>query len=348
MAVDPSGMSGAETSGDTGGDAATAEATEQILAGAEGGMDAGGPAEGPEGLADAQSDDAEATTDSEPGEEATAEAAALAEAEDRQDLEQYPESVRDRFKSLKPAERRALYEHAETNARAQIEAANKRAAELQQAEDARQAQIQAVLDSQGKFVGTKPIDLTQADGTIVPGPTYDELSTALRSRRGRDQLWEKYGLQEDTAEAVLQELDNRREMLDGSVKLMDDAAWGKLALRFKAGLEAIPEIDADAMVAGAAGPEEVIARLSAAKDEKHAREMAAVKRDYEGRIGTTNVNAEALRGRVVAAESRKLPTGGRTGGGSVLSEIDRLQQENPEEYIERAKRGDFAGADRTR
>jgi len=36
------------------------------------------------------------------------------------------------------------------------------------------------------------------------------------------------------------------------------------------------------------------------------------------------------------------------GGGSTINDIERLMKENPEEYRERAMRGDFAGVDLTR
>lgn len=354
----PNGTPGAETSGLTSGDSAvTAEGTEQIQAVAEGEHVTGGPA--PEGSVepgDAQSDDSQATAESGDDSEAPAEADATAAAADQADLERYPESVRERFKTLKPAERRALYEHAETNAREQIEAANKRTAELQAAEAERQAQIQAVLDTQGEFIGTKPIKmadfgLTEENGFPPEGPTYDELVSLMGTRGGRAKLADTYGLNDVNAEWLRTNLERGRNMLGSSAKFIEDNAWNTLAVRFKAGLEAIPEIDAEALVAGATGPEDVIARFSAAKDERHGREMAALRRDFEGRIKALDVNGEAMKGRVVAAESRRLPTGGRTGssaaGGSV---VERLIAEagGREQFAERAARGEYAGVDLTK
>lgn len=311
----------------------------------------GGPADDRPAEPGGASSDADTSIDATEGDEseATAEAEAAAAAEDQRDLEQYPESVRERFKALAPAERRALYEHAETNARTQIEAANARAAEIQQAENERQAKVQAILDTQGAFVGARPVKIRDVQGNEVDGPTYDELTSALQTRRGRQDLWDRHGLDEDQAEGLKLELDQRRAMLDGSAKVIEDAVVAGVALRFKAALEAVNGIDADAIVSGVAGQDAaatIVQRLVSSLEERHGREMTALKRDYDGRIDAHAANAEGMRGRVTAAESRRLPTGGRSGSTATKKSVrERLIEEagSREQFAENAARGLYAG-----
>lgn len=313
--MSPNGEPGAEAAG------LPAAGTDQVQASTDVEAVTGSPV--PEGTADpvgAQSDGSQVTTDdtgdTEPDAAAAAEAAVAA---DRADLEQYPEGVREHFKALPPARRRELYEAAEAHiaprVKAEIDAANQRTDALQKANAEAEAKRQQILQSQGKFVGETAIELNTADGEKVAGPTYRELLDLQRTPRGRQQLWDMYGLSEDVAESVRVELEARRAMLDSSIDLHRAFVLSDLGAKFQASLAAIPGVDADAMVAGATDPGTVITRFNAWKDEKHAAEMADLKRGYDARINAHTANAEGMRGRVVAAESRRLPTGGRTGGG---------------------------------
>lgn len=261
----------------------------------------------------AQSDPSADTSGDGSGDEAAAEAAARAEAEDRADLETYPESVRDYLKGIPQEHRKTLHEHFGQRERERMLAEQERANRLEQARAEAEAKAQAVRETQGKFLGEAPIPLRAADGTTFDGPTYAELAQALETRRGRDNLYQKYGLDEDGAEAVKAEMDQRRAMLTSTASHLEDRVWSGMAVRFKAGLDAIPGVDADAIIAGASGPDEVVGRLARALDEKRTREIAALTRDFEGRITALTANTEGMKGRVVAAESRRLETGGRTG-----------------------------------
>jgi hypothetical protein len=280
-------------------------------------------------------------------EQATAEAEAAAAAEDAADLEQYPESVRDRFRALDRAERKALYEHAETRARQQIETANARAAELKAAADARQAEIDKILASQGKYVGNAPIEIRWDDGTVTEGPTYDELVTLSSTRSGREQLLNKYGLDEAGTEVQRARIEENRAMLGASAQLLEDGAWSSVAAKFKTGLEQVEGINPDDMVADASGPDDVIVRLARTLNERHAREVTTLKQGYEDRITALTENAEGLKGRALAGSSRQMATGGRTGGGSSTSTLQRLIDDagGSEAFAERAARGEYAGID---
>lgn len=312
----------------------------------------GGPAEGSAEPGSTSSDtDTSIDAAESDDEQATAEAEAAVTAEDARDLEQYPESVRERFKTLKPSERRALYEHAETNARAQVEAEREARQRVEQAEAERQAKVQAILDSQGAFVGARPVKLRGQDGQTFDGPTYDELDRSLKTRVGRQQLWDRYGLDEDQAEATLTELDERRAMLDGSANVIEQGVTARVALRFKAALEAVNGVNADEIVAGADSQGQdaaavIVQRLVATLEERHSREMTALKRDYDGRIDAHTANEEGMRGRVTAAEARRLPTGGRSGSTATRKSVrERLIEEagGIERFSENAAQGRYVG-----
>lgn len=338
--VDPNGASGAETSSST---------TEVVTGAVAGDIQIIPVAEPPSGEPEAgRSDDVpEGTDPPAEGADPVAEATDTAEAEAQADLEQYPESVRDYLKGLSQEQRKTLHEHFGQRERERMEAERKRADDAEAAVRAAETKAAEVRATQGKFIGETPIDLIGENGELVTGPTYDELSSSLQTRRGREALWTKYGLDEDRAEAVKAELDQRRGMLTSSAQHFEDAAWNDLAIKFRAGLEAINGVDAEAAVAGASGPHEVLARVASMLDERHGREMAAQKRDFEGRIAALTANGEGMKGRVVAAEARRLPTGGRTGGADTRTTLQRLKDEagSEEAFIENAKNGMYAGID---
>ena len=332
-----------------------ASAVAEAMAAAQGMNESGNAADttapsGPDESASARSDDTPSPDVAEGAEhDPSVEADDAAAAEDARDLEQYPESVRDYLKGIPREHRKTLHEHFGQRERAQMLEEQKRAADLKAKADAEQAERDRIVATQGKFVGEAPIELTDADGNTVEGPTYSELKEALGTRRGREQLWSKYGLTEDGAEAVKAELDQRRDMLAGSAKLMDDAAWGKLAGHVLQALEQVPGIDPAAILGGTSGPQEWLPRLIQAVDARHEAEKAEMRATYEGRIDTTNVNAEALRKRTVAAESRRMPTGGRTGGTATRT-IDRLRAEagSDEQFAANAAAGMYVGIDLTK
>lgn len=288
----------------------------------------------------------------------SAEAGPDDEAVERADLEQYPESVRDYLKGLSQEQRKTLHEHFGQREREQMQAERERADRIEADQKAAEARAAAIRESQGKFVGETAIVLTDpTTGETVQGPTYNELVTLLQTRRGRDQLWSTYQLSEDTAEAVKAEMDQRREMLTSSARHFEDRAWGTVAGQMAERLAAINGVDAEALLSAAAqavsegknGPDVILSGVVTALEAQHAREMAAAKKDADARIEALTLNQEGMRGRVAAAEERRLPTGGRSGAQalSAAAEIQRLARENPDEYIERAKRGDFAGVNLT-
>ena len=277
--------------------------------------------------------------------------------DDEADLAQYPEAVRPELKAISPAGRKALYEQvekyieprAEARVEARLKAERERADTLAATAAAEQAERDRILATQGKYVGAEATEINDEYG-IRPGPTFDELNELMGTRAGRDELWEKFQLDEAGSERHKASLVGARAMLASSARLMDDNAWGKLAGHVKAALEKIPGVDPEAIVAGANGPQEWLPRLVGHLEERHQREKTVMQRGYEERLGAHTENAEGLRGRVIAAESRRLPTGGRTGGGSALSVLQRLKDEagSPEEFARRAERGDYAGIDLTR
>jgi hypothetical protein len=260
---------------------------------------------------------------------------------DEADLLTYPEAVRDRFKKLPRADRRAFWEHASAGARAEVEAANARAAEVKRVADENDARARAVAESQGKYVGYSPIELPDGQGGTIKGPTFDELQQLLSSGQyGRNELWTRYGLDEDVAIATRNELQGRREMLTSTTGHLEREVWGKTAWKFKNGLVGLlgSESSADAMVDGAGGPEGVLARVGQwhqremdALNDQHQRERAVERKNYEDRLGAAAAEQEALSGRALAGSMRDPATGGRSAGGSsrelTLEEYQRLTPE---------------------
>jgi hypothetical protein len=350
MAVDPSELASGQGAAGLPGDASSGTEAANDTSAAE--ITAGESTGAPEAIASSEDSQDSLPEGADTDDEAAA--SARAAAEDQADLEQYPEAVRERFKALDRAERKALYEHAEQNAKRLIESANERAARAEAARREADERAKAVRETQGKFTGITPIELVDQDGKPYDGPTYDELTTLLGTRRGRDELETRYGLSEGTAEAVKAELDTRRGMLDSAAGHFDEQSLLKRAQELHDGLQGINGVDPDACVDGVTpqngGLREVLRRAVAQLEVRHTREMDAQKRDYEARLTNHALNAEGMRGRVAAAEGRRLPTGGRTGAGAVTqsAELARLAKENPDEYIRRAIAGEFANIDLTK
>lgn len=262
--------------------------------------------------------------------------------EDEADLLTYPEAVRERFKKIPRADRRAFWEHAGAAKQAEVDAANARSAEIKRQQDADAAEAQRILESQGKYVGEVPIELPDGNGGTIKGPTFNELQSLLSSGQdGRNELWTKYGLDEDVAIAKRNELQRARSMLASTATHMEQQAWGKTAFRFKTGLVALvgSEAEANAIVDGAGGPEGVLARLGerhqreiAAVEDRHQRERAVERKNYQDRIDALAENQDGMAGKVLAATNRDPATGGRSAGGDTGElTLERYQRMSPEE-----------------
>ncbi len=236
-------------------------------------------------------------------------------AADAADLEQYPEAVRESFKSLKPAERKSLYEQAEARIEEKIRTERERNDKLEADNKAREAKRQEIRAKAGRFVGAEAQTVKAPDGSDKLLPAYDELVKLSTTRAGRDTLYEKYGLDEDATERQRAEWDERHEMIQSVATELDDQAWGKLDVSLRAGIKS-KGLDPDAILASAQSPGDIVSQLVDHLEGKHAAEKKKLTDDYEGRIGLHTKNAEAMRGQVVGATSRQLATGGRTSGGA--------------------------------
>jgi hypothetical protein len=262
---------------------------------------------------------------------------------DEADLAQYPESVREAFRALEPEQRKALYEHAEARVSDRIETERKRNDELAATQQQAEARRQDIRSKVGRFVGVEAQTITLSDGTTRALPSYADLDKMLRSQSGRDQLYDRYGLSQDSAEAVRAEWDDRNQMLDAAAESLEIARLSAFDGRFRQGIRS-EGLDPDAMLNGADGPETVAVNLIRHLKAQHAEETSQLKKEHEARAAAQNLNAEGLRGRVLAATSRRLPTGGRSGAGSGPVTVQRLIEEagSPEEYARRAAAGEYA------
>jgi hypothetical protein len=318
--------------------AATSESTPAADASAAA-VDAG--ASSAEGLA------GDAGIDASEGTEGTAEAAAPA-SDDDADLAAYPEAVRERFKAFTPAERKALFEHAEANAREGWEALKKREADIAAEETRKTEQVKAIRSKAGRFVGAEAQTRTLADGTTQDLPSYDELAKLSQTRSGRDALYQKYGLDEIAAEELKTEWDQRYEMLEASADLLETQRLQQFDQRLRAGFKDAG-LDPDAYLGTVKAPEEIVPTVVRALREQHAAELKTLTSKHADELRLRDGNAVGLRARALAGDSPPLPTGGRTAGGGRVT-VDQLIAEagGTEAYIERAKRGDYAHLDFTR
>jgi hypothetical protein len=289
------------------------------------------------GISSAEGAVADASTDASEGAGDTAEAAAPT-ADDDADLARYPESVREDFRKLSPEKRKALFEHAEANARLGWEALKKREADLA-AETTRKAeQTKAVLSKTGKFVGAEAQTLTRKDGSTQELPSYDDLAKLSQTRSGRDELYQKYGLDEVAAEELRDEWDQRYEMLEEAGDLIETQRLAKIDQRMRAGFKAV-DLDPDAYLGAVSVPEEIVPAVVRALREQHEAEVKTLKSKHADEIKLHAVNAEGLRARALAGDSPPIPTGGRTAGATAmtldqframpLEERKRLRADNP-------------------
>lgn len=286
------------------------------------------------------SDDVESTEDAD-GEGAGDDGTELSAAErraDAEDLAQYPERLRERFKDLSREERRVLYEYAEERVRPKLaeslEAERQRAAELKAKADAEEAERTAIRDKFGRHFGEVDgdIEIQDRQGNVVARrPSYAEVTRLLLSRDGDDVLDEKYEMSRVEAQDWKDELESRRELIPGLARHFDDQAWAKTAYKLSEGLKRIEGIDPDRMVDGASGVDEVLVRVATDISGRYEKQLADQKKSYEDRIRALTLNGEALKGQAAAGSSRRLETGGRTGGGGdgelTLDEYRRLTPE---------------------
>lgn len=257
-------------------------------------------------------------------------------AADAEDLAQYPERLRERFKSLNRDERRELYEYAESQVAPKLEQKyeddRKAADDLKVKADADEAERARIRGTFGKFVGAEDIEIKDDDGNVVGlKPSHQQIERLLTTRNGEDILDEKYGMSRADALEWKDELEERRGVIEAVSSHFDDQAWGKVAMKLQAGLKAIEGIDPDAIVNGANGPDEVIARLHSTLSAQFERKLADQKDGYEKRIRLLSANGEALKGQAAAGTGKRLETGGMTGSPGGEMTLDEYRRLTPEQ-----------------
>jgi hypothetical protein len=230
--------------------------------------------------------------------------------DDEADLAQYPEKVREAFRNLSRSTRKALYAEAEERARESVKVERDRADQLERDRLADEAKREQVRAAQGKYIGLEPT--TTEDGR--PLPSYDELVNLLTSRGGFRTLADKYGLSEDDAREQKAVWDERRDMLGSAADHLEDTAWSKLGKLLRTGLQGVEGIDPEAIVSGAQGPHDVVARLAKSITDRYEAREAKLVKDYEARLDTLRLNkgAEQVRS---TARTPAPTTGGRSAGG---------------------------------
>lgn len=237
---------------------------------------------------------------------------AEAAAADAADLAQYPEALRDDelFKSLSPAKRKAMYEHAEKHVEDRITRERERNDKLEADRKAQEARQRELTGKIGQFVGAEAQTYELPDGATVTVPPYDEMVTLSRTQRGRDTLLEKYGLDTANTEFWVSVLDRNREM--GAV--LNDANWATLDGNLRDGLRS-NGFDPDVILKDARSGHDIISQLTSHLKAEHAAEIKKLTSEHEAQLGARDANAEGMRGRVLAATAREMPTGGRSGAG---------------------------------
>lgn len=235
-----------------------------------------------------------------------------------------PDDLKDSLKKLSRTERRKLYEHAEAKAAEKLQTQTAEAERIRAEQDAANARTQEIRQKSGKFIGVEPT--TTPDGRDLPA--YAELERLIKSRDGYRILDEKYGLSEDEAKSQLEEWDSRREMLAASAQIFDDQSWARLGHLLEQGLKAIDGVNPAEIVKGATGPHDVINRLHASLTTRHQAEVAALRKDFEGRLKAATANGTAVAAKNAARTLPQPETGGRgSAGGSRIyttSEIDAM------------------------
>ncbi len=243
---------------------------------------------------------------------------AVATAEDDADLAQYPEAVREQFKSLTPAQRKSLYEQAEARVEEKIRTERERNDKLEAERKQQDERRKEIRTRTGKFVGLEGQTIELPNGNQITLPSYDELVQKSQTQRGRDELSSKYGMHEDDAEFWRFIYDWNRDSLDASAEVLDDRAWGKLDQSLKDGMRA-EGLDPDRILDGAQNPHDIVRQLVGHLKGEHDAVVKKLTTDYEGRIHGLNLNAEGMRGQLVGATSREPLPGGRTSAGGEMT-----------------------------
>lgn len=259
------------------------------------------------------SDPVTADTATPAGDGATADADAAAAADDA-DLQSYPESVREQFKNLTSEQRKSLYEHAESRVSEKIQRERERNDRLEADRKAAEARAAEIRAKTGKFVGAEAQTVTLPDGTEQKLPAYDDLVRLLQTRRGRDTLYDQYGLDEDAAESWKAQWEQNGGMIDAVADHFDNRSWTKIDASLRDGIKQAGYDPAD-VLSGASSPQQVIAQLTERLKADHEAAIKKLSDGYEGRITALTANQEGMRGKVLAATARGLAEGGRSASG---------------------------------
>lgn len=233
---------------------------------------------------------------------------------------------------LSRSEYRTLAEHFESRTAEQLRAANEAAEATRQANAAREAQIAEIRQRQGSFIGETAVQIPDGQGGFKPGPTYDELTQLARTQRGRDALYEKYGLDEPSSEYLMGELEQRRAMLDGAVGHFREDAWMEMGKMLAASV-ASSGLDLQAVWKNVQNAGDVVTSVVNTMQAKHAAEIKRITDDYEGRLKAVKANDVA---RVAQTTSKRLPTpetGGRgDASGARIYTTSELDQMSTSEF----------------
>lgn len=230
-----------------------------------------------------------------------------------------PPKLKEIRSKLSRSEYGALMEHVEARAAERLKEATEAAERAQAAADAREAAVAEVRAKRGAFVGE--VEGTREDGT--PIPTYSELNRLLTTRNGDDVLDEKYGMSRHEALELKEEWDARRDMLGGAMDDFRTDAWLEMG-RMLAVAVADNGLDIDRVWRGVSKASDVVTNVVATLRADHEREVAALRKDYEGRLRAATANGTAVAARTAARTMPTPETGGRgdVGGARIYTQSE--------------------------
>lgn len=263
--------------------------------------------------------------------------AELSEEDNAADLQQYPEQLHDLLRGHSRAERKAIFEAAEQRVEPRLQekyqADRERAAQLEAADAARQAQQRAALEKVGRYTG----DVPKAEGE----PTYDDLDQLTR-RRDYQGLANR-GLDMDSALATLADWDERRGLITNMSTHFAELAYAKTGALMRGQIEQLG-YDWDTVINGAAGPEDIVARIVTNERTVASEKAAAIEKSYELKLKALSENGQALAGRA-AGRTPAPESGGRSGNGSIRTWTnDEIANMTLEQY--RANEAEINAANR--
>ena len=207
---------------------------------------------------------------------------------------------------LSRTEFRTLAEHFEGKVGSTLKEAQEAAENARKAEEARETATREVRERQGKFIGE--VEHEREDGTKVP--SFETLESLMKTRAGRDQLEDRYGLSEDEAEELHQEFAERRKMLDSATEHFEADAWMKMG-RMLAASVATNGLDVDTVWQGVTNASDVVTNVVKTLSTKYERQLEAQKKDYEGRLRAATANGSAVAAKTAAKTHPTPETGGR-------------------------------------